>query len=264
MTIAEAHPRPSTGPHDEQDEWQLRLELAGLYRLVDFFGWTEMIYNHITIRVPGPQPQFLINPFGLNYSEVTARNLVKIDVDGNKVDDSPYPVLRAGFVIHSAIHAARPDAHCIIHTHTTAGMAVACKEGGLRHDNNYSATLYDKVAYHDFEGIVTDVSEQPRIVADLGDKSVLILRNHGLILLGANVPEVFHDYFFLQRACEIQMASDSMAGPNRPVPVEVLKAVPGQLAENTPFEREAGLRRGQLFFDAALRRAGLRLDDLAD
>jgi ribulose-5-phosphate 4-epimerase/fuculose-1-phosphate aldolase len=246
-----------------EEEWQLRLELAALYRLVDYFGWTEMIYNHITLRVPAAEPQFLINPFGLNYAEVTARNLVKINLRGEKLDGSPHPILRAGFVIHSAIHAARPDAHCIIHTHTTAGMAVACKDAGLRHDNNYSAMLHGKVAYHEFEGIVTDATEQPRLVADLGDKPILILRNHGLLLIGQHVPEVFHEYWVLQRACEIQLASDSMAGPNRPVNPTVLAAISAQMDANTPFEREAGLRKGQLFFDAALRRAGLTLEALA-
>ena len=245
------------------EEWQLRLELAALYRLVDYFGWTEMIYNHITLRVPGPEPQFLINPFGFNYSEVTARNLVKINLQGDKLDGSPHPILRAGFVIHSAIHAARPDAHCIIHTHTTAGMAVACKDDGLRHDNNYSAMLYGKVSYHEFEGVATNLEEQPRLVASLGDKPIMILRNHGLILIGEHVPEVFHEYWILQRACEIQLASDCMAGPNRPVNPEVLKVIAAQMDANTPFEREAGLRKGQIFFDAALRRAGLTLEALA-
>jgi ribulose-5-phosphate 4-epimerase/fuculose-1-phosphate aldolase len=254
---------PTGAPRPEDVEWQVRLELAALYRLVAYFGWTEMIYNHITCKVPGPEPHFLINPFGLNYSEVTARNLVKVNLHGEKVDGSTSPILRAGFVIHSAIHAARPDAHCIIHTHTTAGMAVACKDGGLRHDNNYSAMLYGRVAYHEFEGVATNLDEQPRLVASLGDKPALILRNHGLLFIGEHVPEVFHEYWILQRACEIQMASDSMAGPNRAVRPEVLMAVPDQMAANMAGERAAGLRKGQLFFDAALRRAGLRLEDVA-
>ena len=132
------------------EEWGLRLELASLYRAFDWLGWTESIYNHLTLRVPGPEKQYLINPFGLNYNEVTASNLVKIDLAGETRDGSTSLVNKAGFVIHGAIHAAREDAHCIIHTHTTAGMAVACKEGGLRHDNFYSAILYGQIAYHDF------------------------------------------------------------------------------------------------------------------
>lgn len=240
------------------EEWRLRLELAACYRLVAFLGWSEMIYNHITLRVPAPEPQYLINPFGLNYSEVTARNLVKINTKGDVLDGSTYPVNRAGFVIHSAIHDARHDAHCVMHTHTTAGVAVACKDGGLRADNFYSAMLHGNVAYHEFEGVTTDTAECPRLVQSLGDKSVMILRNHGLLVCGPHVPETLRLMYTVQRACEVQMASDSMAGPNRPVSQEVLSAIPAQLAgmggEN---------RKGQMFFDALLRRANIRLEDLA-
>src|SRR5574337_685675 len=162
-------------------EWRLRLELAACYRVFDAMGWTELIFNHITLRVPGTPDTFLINPFGLNYSEVTARNLVRIHLDGTPAEPTAYPVNRAGFVIHSAIHSARPDAHCIIHTHTTAGVAVACKESGLRSDNFYSAMLHGCIAYHDFEGLTTTLDEQPRLVRSLGDKPILILRNHGLL-----------------------------------------------------------------------------------
>lgn len=241
-----------------EDEWRLRLELAACYRLFAFLGWTEMIFNHITVRVPGPEPQYLINPFGLNYDEVTARNLVKINTAGEVLDGSTYPVNRAGFVIHSAIHSARPDAHCIIHTHTTAGVAVACKESGLRSDNFYSAMLHGCIAYHDFEGLTTTLDEQPRLVRSLGDKPILILRNHGLLVVGAHVPEALNLHWTLQRACEVQLAGDSMAGPNRPVSDEVLAATPARRRE---MDREN--RRGQMFFDALLRRAKIRLDDLA-
>ncbi|HVC10832.1 MAG TPA: class II aldolase/adducin family protein, partial [Burkholderiales bacterium] len=164
------------------EEWQARLELAACYRAFDWLGWTELIYNHITARVPGPERHYLINPYGLWYNEVTATNLVKVNLAGEAVDGSRYPVNRAGFVIHSAVHAAREDAHCIIHTHTTAGSAVASKKDGLRYDNFYGATLYGQVAYHDFEGVTTDLAEQPRLVASLGAKPVLILRNHGLLV----------------------------------------------------------------------------------
>jgi ribulose-5-phosphate 4-epimerase/fuculose-1-phosphate aldolase len=240
------------------EEWQLRLELAACYRLFAFLGWTEMIYNHITVRVPGPDPQYLINPFGLNYEEVTARNLVKIDTHGNVLDGSEYPVNRAGFVIHSAIHSARPDAHCVIHTHTTAGSAVAGKAEGLRADNFYSVMLHGCVAYHDFEGLTTDAEEQPRLIRSLSDKHVLILRNHGLLVIGAHVPEALNLHWTLQRACEVQMATDSMAGPNQPVAPEVLAVTPARLNA-----AQTENRRGQMFFDALLRRAKIRLDDLA-
>jgi len=241
------------------EEWQLRLELAACYRLFAFLGWTEMIYNHITVRVPGPEPQYLINPFGLNYDEVTARNLVKVDTKGKVLDGSTYPINLAGFIIHSAIHSARPDAHCIVHTHTTAGCAVAGKEEGLRPDNFYSAMLHGCIAYHDFEGITTDAGEQPRLVKSLGDKNVLILRNHGLLVIGAHVPEALNLHWTLQRACEVQLATDSMAGPNRRVTPEVLAVTP---ARRDKESRGGENRRGQLFFDALLRRAKLRLEDL--
>ncbi|MBP7568042.1 MAG: class II aldolase/adducin family protein [Burkholderiaceae bacterium] len=249
--------------HIEATEWEARLELSACYRLFDWMGWAESIYNHITLRVPGRAPgeeAFLINPYGLHYVEVTASNLVKIDVDGRKLDDSPWPVNPAGFVIHSAVHRARPDAHCVMHTHTTAGMAVACKEGGLRADNFYSAALHGLVAYHDFEGITTDAGEQPRLVASLGDREVLILRNHGLLTLGPHVPGAFGRMWSVQRACEVQLAADAMAGPNRAVPPEVLARIPGQLR---PMAQAAGAaRRGELPFEALLRRAGIAYTDL--
>lgn len=240
------------------EEWTLRLELAACYRLFAFLGWTEMIFNHITVRVPGPEPHYLINPFGLNYDEVTARNLVKINTAGDVLDGSTYPVNLAGFVIHSAIHAARPDAHCIIHTHTTAGVAVACKEEGLRPDNFYSALLHGCIAYHDFEGVTTNADEQPRLIKSLGDKPILILRNHGLLVIGAHVPEALYLHWTLQRACEVQLATDSMAGPNRRISSDVLAGVP---ARRLQIDKEN--RRGQMFFDALLRRAKIRLEDFA-
>jgi ribulose-5-phosphate 4-epimerase/fuculose-1-phosphate aldolase len=243
-------------------EWRLRLELAACYRLFDWLGWCELIYNHITMRLPsepGAPAEYLINPYGLNYCEVTATNLVRIDVAGKKLDESPYPVNFAGFVIHSAIHAARADAHCVMHTHTTAGSAVACKAGGLRTDNFYSAILAGRVGYHDFEGITTGLDEQPRLVASLGGNDALILRNHGLLAVGPHVPATFQILWTLQRACEIQLAADSMLGPNTPVADSVLRAIPEQLK---PLQN-AGGRIGEAAFEATLRRAGIRYDDLA-
>ena len=176
-------------------EWQLRVELAAFYRVVHAFGWSDLIYNHITVRVPGDDIAFLINPFGLLYEEVTAANLVKINAQGEKLAPSEYDVNPAGFVIHSAIHAARPDAHCIIHTHTKDGMAVAGKADGLLFDNFYSSGFYGRVSYHDFQGVTTDDSEKESLIASLGPTNdVLILRNHGLLVLGPHVPSVFvHD-----------------------------------------------------------------------
>lgn len=239
------------------EEWALRLELAACYRAFDWLGWTELIYNHITARVPGPERHYLINPYGLWYSEVTASNLVKVNLAGEPVDGSRHPVNRAGFVIHSAIHAAREDAHCIIHTHSTAGSAVACKKEGLRFDNFYSAILYGEVAYHDFEGVTTDVAEQPRLVASLGNKNVLILRNHGLLVIGGCVADAFIRYWTLERACRIQAATDAMAGENLPIAQAVLEDTPRRVAAF-----RIGPRPGGEAFDALLRRAGIRYEDI--
>ncbi len=196
------------------DEWAARLELAACYRIFAMLGWTEMIYNHITVRLPssvtGSSKQFLINPFGLLYSEVTASNLVKIDVAGKVLDGSSHKVNPAGFTVHAAIHNGVPDAHCIMHTHTTAGVAVACLEGGLQQTNFYTAQLHDMVAYHDFEGITIHADEGPRLLESIGQKPALILRNHGLLAWGQTVPQTFAILWTLQRACEVQLATFTM------------------------------------------------------
>ena len=239
------------------EEWSVRLELAACYRAFDWLGWTELIYNHITARVPGPERHYLINPYGLWYNEVTASNLVKVSLAGKAVDGSKFPVNIAGFVIHSAIHEAREDAHCIIHTHSTAGSAISCKKDGLRYDNFYSGILHGEVAYHEFEGVTTDTAEQSRLVASLGRKSVLILRNHGLLVACPGIPEAFTTYWTLQRACEIQAATDAMAGDNLPITRKVLDETP---ARTLPFR--AGPRPGGMAFDGLLRRAGIRYEDI--
>ncbi|GAB2919146.1 class II aldolase/adducin family protein [Paraburkholderia jirisanensis] len=194
-------------------ERALRVELAGTYRVFAMLGWTELIYNHITVRVPGAQTHFLINPFGLHYTEVTASNLVKIDVDGKVVDGSRHPVNPAGFVVHAALHRALPDAHCVMHTHTTAGLAVACSQTGLENSNFYSAQLHGMIAYHDFEGVTVHADEGPRLVADLGDKRLMILRNHGLLSLGSTIAEAFVRLWTLNRACEVQLATAALGAP---------------------------------------------------
>ena len=192
----------------EKTERDLRTQLAACYRIFDYMGWSEMIFNHITVKIPGDEHHFLINPYGLHYSEVTASNLVKVDIDGNIVEETDYAVNPAGIVIHTAIHAARPEIHCIAHTHTSAGMAVACSEKGLRNDNFYSALLHNRIAYHDFEGITVMDDEKPRLVANLGDKTLLILRNHGLLACGRTIPEAFMNLWSLERSCEVQVTCD--------------------------------------------------------
>ena len=201
-------------------ERELRMRLAAAYRVFAMLGWVEMIYNHITVRLPGADGQFLINPFGLHYSEITASSLVLIDIEGNPLRESKWPVNRAGFVIHSAIHGAIAEAHCVMHTHTTTGMAVACQKDGLSPTNFYAAQLHGGVAYHDFEGITVEEGEKARLVASVGAKRAVILRNHGLLAWGPTVPEAFMTLWTLQRACDVQIASSS-AGPLNPIRAEV-------------------------------------------
>jgi ribulose-5-phosphate 4-epimerase/fuculose-1-phosphate aldolase len=222
-----------------------REQLAAAYRIFDFLGWTEMIFNHITLRVPGPERHFLINPFGRHYREITASSLVLIDLEGNPVRETPWPVNRAGFVIHSAIHAAIPEAHCVMHTHTTTGMAVACLEEGLSPTNFYAAQLHGQVAYHEFEGITVEEGEKERLVRSVGDKRAVILRNHGLLAWGPSVPEAFLMLWTLQRACDVQIAS-SAAGALHPIRPQVF--------EQTVRESGPGEKRTCEDVFAALRR----------
>ncbi|EKF18097.1 class II aldolase/adducin family protein [Nitratireductor pacificus] len=242
------------------EEWELRCQLAATYHVFDHFGWIESIFNHITVRVPGPEKHYLINPFGLNYNEVTASNLIKVDLDGRAQSPTDHPVNRAGFIIHSAVHAARGDAHCIIHTHTDAGIAVSCLEDGISHDNFYGAQLHGRVAYHDFEGITVHAGEQPRLVESLGDKAVMVLRNHGLLIVEENLPKAFWLAWTLQRACEIQCASQSLSGASLPLS-EAVRAASAHDGEH--FDPDG--RLGQKMLDAAVRRmemarAGLSID----
>ncbi|MEN9539260.1 MAG: hypothetical protein RLZZ126_1495 [Pseudomonadota bacterium] len=214
-------------PGFHPDEWAARLQLAACYRIFAMLGWAEAIYNHITVRLPasvtGAQKHFLINPFGLHYSEVTASNLVKIDLAGHKVGESvgnPYGVNPAGFTVHSAIHHALADAHCIMHTHTNTGSAVACSRKGLQMMNFYSAQLHNMVAYHDFEGITIHAAEGPRLLQNIGDKKAVILRNHGLLTWAPTLPHAFVILWTLQRACDVQVATlGSLSRDDEAIPV---------------------------------------------
>jgi ribulose-5-phosphate 4-epimerase/fuculose-1-phosphate aldolase len=229
------------------EERALRVQLAACYRIFALLGWTELIYNHITLRVPGPERHFLINPFGLHYSEVTASNLVKIDLEGQPVLPTRWPVNPAGFTIHAAIHAGIPGAHCVMHTHTTAGMAVACSRAGLSMSNFYSAQLHDKVAYHDFEGITVHAGEGPRLLASIGSKPAVILRNHGLLAWGDSIPRSFATLWLLNRACEIQLASTAM-GRVIDIPEDIQRKC---TADSLQFDPRFGA--GQDVFDALTR-----------
>jgi len=205
MTVVRIHQVPSLRQRVSDEEWQARVDLAAAYRLVAHYGWTHLINNHISLRVPGTQDQFLINPYGLLYEQVTASNLVKIDVDGNILDETPYQVNRAGFVIHSAIHMARKDLHAVLHTHTVAGQAVSALDRGLLPLNQSAMRFYKRIGHHDFEGVANDLDERERIVADLGEHKCLILKHHGLLTAGVNVGEAFNLMYYLEKSCETQM-----------------------------------------------------------
>lgn len=201
---------PSVRDKVSAEEWEARVNLACAYRLVDHFGWTHLTANHISLRVPGDEEHFLLNPYGLFYDEVTASSLVKIDLDGNKIMESEFGINQAGYVIHSAIHAARKDVTCALHTHTEAGMAVSAQKDGLLPLSMSAIRFHDRIAYHDYEGVTLDVEERDSIVADLGDKYAMILRNHGLLTLGRNLGEAFYLMYNLEKACRSQLAA--MAG----------------------------------------------------
>lgn len=235
----------------QQSEKDIRIKLAACYRIFDYMGWSELIYNHITVKVPDEDGHFLINPYGLHYKEVTAANLVKVDIEGNIVEDSDYPVNPAGMLIHSAIHGTRNDAHCIGHIHSTAGMTVACQQEGLRIDNFYSVLLYGQVAYHDFQGITVVDSEKEDLINSLGNKNFLILRSHGLLTCGRTIEEMFINMTLLQRSCEIQTSVDQTGRPIVPVSEDIgrktaeLLAMQMQTSNNQPS--------GELEFNALQR-----------
>lgn len=236
----------------EKAERELRVQLAAAYRLVDYFGWTELIYGHLTVRVPGPEHHFLINPYGLNYDEVTASNLVKIDLDGNIIGNSDYPISLAGFVIHSAIHMADSEENqCVMHTHTRAGMAIAGIKEGLLPISMTSTPFYNQVTYHDYEGPSLYTDERERLLQSLGDKKTLILRNHGLLTVGRTIPEAFLRLYRLERACQVQVDA---AGAG------TLNIMPGAVAEksgrdmDTFSSRETNQGVGSIEFAALMRK----------
>jgi len=203
---------PSLEGKVSPEEWAVRVDLAAAYRLVALFGWEDLVFTHISARVPGTEDQFLINPYGVFFDEITASSLVKIDLNGDKVQDSPFPVNAAGFIIHSAIHGARHDAKCVLHTHTLNGVAVAAQRDGLLPLSQHSLFVITSVGYHDFEGPALDADEKPRLVADLGTNSSLILRNHGLITVGESVAEAFVRMYYLEMSCAIQVRAQAGGG----------------------------------------------------
>jgi ribulose-5-phosphate 4-epimerase/fuculose-1-phosphate aldolase len=192
------------------EEWQLRVELAAAYRLVALHGWSDLVFTHISARIPGPEHAFLINPYGLLFDEITASSLVKVDQQCNKLIDSPFPVNPAGFMIHSCIHQVRDDAACVLHTHSRAGVAVSAQKCGVLPISQQSTFVLASLAYHDYEGVALRDDEQPRLQKDLGDKNFLMLRNHGLLTVGRSVPEAWLSMYTFENTCRIQI--DAQAG----------------------------------------------------
>jgi len=229
-------------------EWQQRVDLAACYRLVAQYGWDDLIFTHISARVPGPEHHFLINPYGLMFDEITASSLVKVDLQGRKVFDSPFDINPAGFVIHSAIHAAREDAACVLHVHSVNGVAVSAQQDGLLPLSQHSMAVLTSLAYHDYEGVALEDDEKPRLVRDLGDRRFLMLRNHGLLTVGRTVAEAFVGMYFFETSCMMQVRAQAGGGPLRRIPQAIVDDAPRQFATVT---RGVG---GNLAWPALLRK----------
>jgi len=252
---ATAHDIPPLRDKVSPEEWAVRVDLAAAYRLVAHYGWEDLVFTHITARVPSTEDQFLINPYGMFFDEITASSLVKIDVHGTKIQDSPYQVNPAGFVIHSAIHAARHDAKCVLHTHTLNGVAVSTQRAGLLPISQHSISVLASLGYHDFEGPALRDDEKPRLVADLGDRTSLILRNHGLLTVGETVADAFVAMYYLEASCAIQVRAQSGGGELIPVPKDIIESAYAQVMA---AGRPPG-SRGMLVWPGLLRRLD-RLD----
>jgi ribulose-5-phosphate 4-epimerase/fuculose-1-phosphate aldolase len=231
-----------------EDEWRVRVDLAACYRLVAAHGWDDLVFTHITARVPGPEHHFLINPYGMLFEEVTASSLIKVDLSGNKVTPSPHEINPAGFTIHSAVHAARADAKCVVHLHTDAGVAVSAQKDGLLPISQNALFPLASLAYHAYEGVALREDEKARLVADLGANSFMILRNHGTLTVGPSVADAFLSMFVLERACRIQLLAQAGGAALLPVSRPILEGIMAQAEQVT---RGLG---GQLAWPGLLRK----------
>ncbi len=232
------------------DEWQTRTDLAACYRLVAHQGWDDLVFTHITAKIPGLDNQFLINPYGMMFEEITASSLVKIDGDGNKLDaENPYPINPAGFVIHSAIHAARDDAKCVLHTHSINGVAVSAQKDGVLPISQHSIFVIPSLAYHDYEGVALSDDEKPRLVRDLGDNRYFMLRNHGLLTVGRTIADAFMGMYFFEATCMIQIRAQAGGGPLTMISQSILDGAKAQAKAVTK-----GMGPGALAWPALLRK----------
>jgi ribulose-5-phosphate 4-epimerase/fuculose-1-phosphate aldolase len=228
------------------EESQLRVDLAACYRLVAMYGWADLVFTHISARIPGPEHHFLINPYGLMFDEITASSLIRVDQNCNKLSDSPYPVNPAGFIIHSCIHAAREDVGCVLHTHTRAGVAVSAQRDGILPISQQSTFVLSSLAYHDYEGVAVREDEQPRLQRDLGAATFLMLRNHGLLTVGNTIADAFLAMYIFQTTCEIQIATQSGGGP--------LVTIDPRIVESIGHAMKVQGAGGALVWPALLRR----------
>ena len=234
------------------DEWQTRVELAACYRAVAMMGWDDLVFTHITAKIPGVENQFLINPYGLMFEEMTASSLVKIDLQGNKLDNNPHPINPAGFVIHSAIHAARDDAKCVLHTHSLNGVAVSAQKNGVLPISQQSIFVLAGIAYHSYEGVALVDDEKPRLVADLGRKNFFMLRNHGLLTVAPTIPDAFQLMFTFESACTIQVRAQAGGGELIPIPQAIID---GAVEQSRQVTKGLG---GRLAWPGLLRRLDRR------
>jgi len=237
-----------------EEEWQLRVDLAACYRLVALYGWSDLVFTHISARIPGPEHHFLINPYGLMFDEITASSLVKVDQQCNKIIESPYPVNPAGFVIHSAVHAAREDIQCVLHTHTRAGIAVSAQKNGVLPISQQSTFVLASLAYHDYEGVAFRDDEKPRLQADMGNANYLMLRNHGLLTVGKTIADAFLSMYTFENTCQIQIAAQSGGGELTQVNPKIVEGV-GQA-----MKVQTGGMGGQFVWPSLIRKLD-RIDD---
>jgi ribulose-5-phosphate 4-epimerase/fuculose-1-phosphate aldolase len=251
-----ANPKTSLSVRDQvsKDEWNARVNLAAAYRLVALYGWDDLVFTHISARVPGPEHHFLINPYGWMFEEIAASSLVKVDLEGRKVMPSDYDINPAGFVIHSAIHAARQDALCVMHTHTPNGVAVSAQKNGLLPISQQSMIVFASLGYHDYEGLALNEDEKPRLVRDLGDRKFLMLRNHGLLTAAPSIADAFVAMYTFEASCMIQLRAQSGGSELVPIPKTVLDGVQTALNKST-----RGSGAGALAWPALLRKLD-RLD----
>ena len=229
----------SMKPHVSPEEWAVRTDLAAAYRAVAMYGWDDLVFTHISARVPGPEHHFLINPYGMMFEEITASSLVKVDLAGAKVMESPFEINPAGFTIHSAVHEARADAHCVMHLHTIEGVAVSCQKEGLRAISQQSLFPLSSLGYHSYEGLALNPEEKVRLVRDLGDSANLILRNHGLLTCAESVPDAFLYMYILQKACEVQIRAQAGGGELIPVPQAIVDGI--QKASKVVLRQSGGM-----------------------